>query len=84
MRVIEVLGSGCPKCQYVEKVVREAVQAGGIEAEIRHVTDFAEIAARGILSTPGLAIDGRVVLAGRVPTREELDGWLGTVPAITG
>lgn len=81
MHVIEVLGSGCPKCQYVEKVVREAIEAGGIAAEIRHVTDFGEIAARGVMSTPGLAIDGRVVLAGRVPTREELDRWLGLVPA---
>lgn len=83
MHVIEVLGSGCPKCQYVEKVVREAVEAGGIEAEIRHVRDFAEIAARGVLSTPGLAIDGRVVLAGGVPTREELDRWLGVASAVS-
>jgi small redox-active disulfide protein 2 len=76
MHVIEVLGSGCQKCQYVEKVVREAVEAAGIEAEIRHVTDFAEIASRGILSTPGLAIDGTVVLAGRVPTKEQVQVWL--------
>jgi small redox-active disulfide protein 2 len=76
MHVIEVLGSGCPKCQYVEKVVREVVDAAGFEAEIRHVTDFGEIAARGVLSTPGLVIDGRVVLAGRVPTRDQVAGWL--------
>ena len=77
MHVIEVLGPGCAKCLYAEKVVREVVEASGIEAEIRHVTDYAEIASRGILSTPGLVIDGIVVLAGRVPTRRQVAGWLG-------
>jgi small redox-active disulfide protein 2 len=77
MRLIEVLGSGCQKCQYVEKIVREVVEAAGIEAEVRHVTDYAEIAARGVLGTPGLAIDGTVVMAGRVPSREQVAAWLG-------
>lgn len=76
MRVIEVLGSGCQKCRYVEKVVREAAAEAGIAAEIRHVTDVAEIVSRGVLSTPGLVIDGRLVMAGRVPTREQVEGWL--------
>jgi small redox-active disulfide protein 2 len=76
MHVVEILGSGCPKCQYVEKVVREVLDAAGITAEVRHVTDDAEIARRGVLSTPGLVIDGRVVLAGRVPTREQVTAWL--------
>jgi small redox-active disulfide protein 2 len=77
MRVIEVLGPGCQKCQYTEKVVREVVASTGIEAEVRHVTDYTEIASRGVLATPGLVIDGVVVLAGRVPTREQVAGWLG-------
>lgn len=77
MHLIEVLGPGCAKCQYVEKVVREVVDAAGITAEIRHVTDYADIAQRGVLSTPGLVIDGTVVLAGRVPTREQVATWLG-------
>jgi small redox-active disulfide protein 2 len=77
MHVIEVLGPGCQKCQYVEKVVREVVDRAGISAEVRHVTDYAEIAARGVMSTPGLVIDGVVVLAGRVPTREQVAAWLG-------
>jgi len=76
VHVIEVLGPGCQKCQYLEKLVREVAEAAGIEAEIRHVTDYAEIAAHGVLSTPGLAIDGRVVLAGRLPTREAVAAWL--------
>jgi small redox-active disulfide protein 2 len=81
MHVIEVLGPGCQKCQYVEKIVREVVAAAGIDAEIRHVTDYAEIASRGILSTPGLVIDGTVVLAGRVPTRDQVAAWLQAAPS---
>ncbi len=77
MHVIEVLGSGCQKCQYVEKVVREVIEGAGLEAEVRHVTDYAEIASRGVMSTPGLAIDGTVVMAGRVPTRQQVAAWLG-------
>ena len=77
MHVIEVLGPGCQKCRYVERVVREVVDGAGIPAEIHHVTDDVEIASRGVLSTPGLVIDGRVVLAGRVPTREQVAAWLG-------
>jgi small redox-active disulfide protein 2 len=77
VHVIEVLGPGCPKCQYVERVVREVVGGAGILAEVRHVTDYGEIVSRGVLSTPGLVIDGQVVLAGRVPTREQVAAWLG-------
>lgn len=77
MHVIEVLGPGCQKCQYTEKVVREVVAATGLDADIRHVTDYGEIASRGVMSTPGLVIDGVVVLAGRVPTREQVATWLG-------
>jgi small redox-active disulfide protein 2 len=76
MHVIEVLGPGCAKCQYTERVVREVVAASGVEAEIRHVTDYAQIAARGVMSTPAIAVDGKLVLAGRVPTREQLRTWL--------
>lgn len=64
------------KCRYTEEVVREVVDQAGITADVGHVTDYAEIASRGVLSTPGLVIDG-VVLAGRVPTREQVASWLG-------
>lgn len=76
--VVEVLGPGCQKCRYVEEVVREVAERAGMDVEIRHVTDVGEIASRGVLSTPGLVIDGEVVMAGRVPTREQIAGWLGT------
>ncbi len=77
MVVIEVLGSGCAKCQQVEKTVREVVTTAGIDADVRHVTDMGEIASRGVLSTPGLVIDGTLVSAGRVPSRDQVAGWLG-------
>lgn len=77
MHVIEVLGPGCQKCQSTERIVREVVDDAGIAAEVRHITDYADIASRGVMSTPGLVIDGTVVLAGRVPTREQVAAWLG-------
>lgn len=76
MHVIEVLGPGCAKCQYLERVVREVVDGAGVAAEIRHVTDYGEIVSRGVMATPGLVIDGQVVLAGRLPTREQVAAWL--------
>ena len=76
MKIVEVLGSGCANCKRLEAVAREAVVMAGVEAEIRHVTDYREIAARGVLSTPGLVIDGRVVSAGRIPSAADIAGWL--------
>ena len=76
MHVIEVLGPGCNNCQRLEATVREVVATTGIEAEIRHVTDYGEIASRGVLSTPGLVIDGVTVSVGRVPTSDQVAGWL--------
>jgi small redox-active disulfide protein 2 len=80
MQRIEVLGPGCQKCQHVEATVRAVVADRGLDAEIRHVTDPVEIAARGVMATPGLIVDGVVVSVGRVPTREQVDGWLRAGP----
>jgi small redox-active disulfide protein 2 len=77
VKVIEVLGPGCAKCQYTERVVRDVVEASGVPAEILYVTEYGEIAARGVMSTPAITVDGKLVLAGRVPTREQLRTWLG-------
>lgn len=76
MRVIEVMGPGCAKCKHVERTVREVVERLGIEAEVRKIVDYRDIAARGVLSTPGLAIDGEVVSVGRVPSHAQVEGWL--------
>jgi small redox-active disulfide protein 2 len=76
MKVIEVLGPGCANCRRLEANAREAVAQAGIEAEIRHVTDYAEIAQRGVMNTPGLMIDGTVVSVGKIPTAWTIAGWL--------
>ena len=76
MRKIEVLGSGCPNCQKLEANVREAVASLGVQAEIVKVTDYREIVAHGVMSTPGLVIDGTVVSTGRIPVPGDIAAWL--------
>jgi small redox-active disulfide protein 2 len=76
MRTIEVLGSGCVNCRRLEANAREAVTIAGVEAEVRHVTDPGEIVAHGVMSTPGLVIDGKVVSAGRIPGAADIARWL--------
>lgn len=66
--IIKILGSGCANCVNLERVTREAVTGMGIEAQIEKVTDYAAIMGYGVMSTPGLVVDERVVMAGRVPT----------------
>jgi small redox-active disulfide protein 2 len=73
---IEVLGAGCARCQELEELVRATVQETGVSAEIEHVRDMKRIAGHGVLSTPALVIDGKVVCAGRVPKRAEVMGWV--------
>jgi small redox-active disulfide protein 2 len=81
MKTIEVLGPGCNNCQRLEKNAREAVAMAGVEAEVVHVTDPREIVAHGILSTPGLIIDGRIRSYGRVPSARDIAAWLAETPA---
>ena len=73
---IEVLGSGCANCQRLETLAREAVAKLGIEAEVEHVTDIKEIMARGVMATPGLAVNGKVVSKGRVPSAAEVESLI--------
>lgn len=68
---VAILGSGCAKCNQLEANTRAALAQLGMEAQVGHVTDFAQIAAYGVMSTPALAIDGKVVSAGRVLTTAE-------------
>ncbi len=73
---IEVFGTGCPKCIELEKRVRIAVQKTGIAAEIEHVYDLNKIIERNIFSTPALAIDGKVLVSGKLPSVEEIEKLL--------
>jgi small redox-active disulfide protein 2 len=78
---IKVLGSGCPNCRALEERTTSALGVLGVEAGITKVTDFAEIAGYGVMSTPALVVDEQVVVAGRVPSVEELQAIL--VPVTT-
>ena len=70
--VIKILGSGCKKCMTLTKNTKEALTALGREAQIVKVTDFAEIAAFGVMSTPALVIDETVVSFGKVLKANEI------------
>lgn len=76
MKKIEVLGPGCNNCQRLEANAREAVALTGVEAEIIKVADYGQIMAYGIMSTPGLVIDGTVVSYGRIPSAADIAAWL--------
>jgi len=66
--IIKILGSGCTNCVNLERVTRQAVTDLGIDATIEKVTDYGQIMGYGVMSTPGLVVDDKVLLAGRVPT----------------
>lgn len=73
---IKILGSGCANCKRVEAIARKAVETLGLDAEVEKVTDFSEIMKWPILSTPGLVINDKVVSSGRIPSEDEVTGWL--------
>jgi small redox-active disulfide protein 2 len=68
----EVVGSGCRKCIELEKRVREAVSMLGLKAEVEHVYDVSRLIEMGVVSTPALLLDGKVILSGMLPTVEYL------------
>jgi small redox-active disulfide protein 2 len=73
---IKILGTGCPKCKTLEKVTREVIEETGISADIGKVEDIMEIMNYGVVSTPGLVVDGKVKVSGRVPSRDEIKKFL--------
>ena len=73
---IKILGTGCPKCKELEKITRQAVEELSLQAEISKVEDIVDIMKYNILRTPGLVLDEKVVLSGRVPTINEVKNLL--------
>lgn len=69
---VKVLGSGCAKCNALEAAAREALQELHMDTTIDHVTDFSQIAAYGVMSTPALVVDGKVVSFGKVLKKDEV------------
>ena len=76
MLTIKVLGSGCANCKRVEQITNKVVAEMALEAEVFKVTDYADIMAYNILSTPGLVVNEKVVCTGRIPTPAEVTTWL--------
>ena len=79
---IKVLGPGCNNCHMVEEAARAAVAALCVQAEFEKVTDRAEFARYGLLYTPGLVINERLVAAGRIPNQNEVMTWVSNALAV--
>lgn len=73
---IKILGSGCANCKLLEKHTREAVAENSLDAEITKVEDIMEILGYGVARTPALVVDGKVVVAGRLPSKDEISKLL--------
>ncbi len=76
MKEIKVLGSGCANCRTTMRLIEEVAREKGVPVNILKVDDIAEIMTHGVMSTPGVVIDGKVVHAGGVPSRERIAEWL--------
>ena len=74
---VQVLGIGCARCQELEKRVRDTLAEMNLAAEVEHVKDLKVFAAMGVLMTPGLVVDGKVVSQGKIPSKDELKKLLG-------
>jgi small redox-active disulfide protein 2 len=73
---VKILGTGCPRCREVEKRTMDALAELNVAADVQKVTDIKKIAEYKIFSTPGLVINGKVKSAGRIPSLEEIKGWV--------
>ena len=73
---IKVLGTGCANCKRTVEMIQQVAQAKGVAVNIDKVEDIRAIMGYGILSTPGVVINGEVVHAGGLPTREKIEQWL--------
>jgi small redox-active disulfide protein 2 len=76
MKNVKVLGSGCRNCEITAKAIAQAAKEAGGEIELEKVTDLAQIMSFGILSTPGVVIDGHVVHSGGIPGPDKIRDWV--------
>ena len=72
MKLIQILGTGCPKCEKLKQNAEEAVKLAGTEAVVEKITDIVKITSFGVMMTPALAIDGQVKAVGKVLSPEEI------------
>ena len=76
MKSIKVLGTGCANCKNTMKLIEDIAREKGVEVQLEKVEQLQDIMAYGVMSTPGVVVDGKVVHAGGVPSRDKISGWL--------
>jgi small redox-active disulfide protein 2 len=76
MKTVKVFGPGCTRCETTETMVKDAAARLGVDVDVEKVTDAKSIAITGVMSTPGITIDGKLVHAGGLPDAAKLEGWL--------
>ena len=74
---IKVLGTGCTNCKNTIALIDQVAKAKGVTVKLEKVEELRDIMGYGVMSTPGVVIDGKVVHAGGVPSRDKVEGWLG-------
>lgn len=77
MKNVKVLGTGCANCKRTLALIEEVTKARGVEIALEKVEDLGDILGYGVMSTPGVVIDGTVVHAGGVPDKKKVEGWFG-------
>ena len=78
MKHIKVLGTGCANCKTTVKLIEDTARAKGVAVNLEKVENITDIMAYGVMSTPGVVIDGKVVHAGGVPDRKKMESWLSS------
>lgn len=81
MKIVKVLGTGCANCKTTLKLIEQVAAEKGVAVQLEKVEDILAIMSYGVMSTPGVVIDGTVVHAGGVPSRDKIIGWLGGADA---
>lgn len=76
MKTVKVYGPGCKRCETTEAMVKDAAAKLGVEVDVEKVTDPKSIAMAGVMSTPGISVDGKLVHAGGLPDAVKLEEWL--------
>ena len=76
MITIKILGTGCANCKATQKLVEDVIKARGVQARVEKVEDIPSIMKYGVMSTPGVVIDGKVVHAGGIPSRAQVEQWI--------
>lgn len=75
MKSVKVLGTGCANCKNTVKLIEDVAKARGVEVRIDKIEELSQIVSYGIMATPGVVVDGKVVHAGGVPVRAKVETW---------